>query len=102
MTRYIPPPLPVKSDAQRELNEALSKLNELQDELEMVRISGDKKEQQLHRREKELEALRKVLKDEVSSHDRPGSSLFILSRILSELERKIDKPRGWKYTATVL
>lgn len=78
MTRYIPPPLPVKSDTQRELNEALSKLNELHDELDMLRVSGDKKDQQLHRREKELEALRKVLKDEVSSHDRKGSSYLCL------------------------
>ena len=92
MTRYIPPPMPQKSDAQRELNEAAARLAELQDELELVRVTSDKKEQQLHRREKELEALRKVLKEEVSSHDTEVDKLkSITSEKVKQLQMDIEE-----------
>ena len=69
LPRYIPPPLPTKSDADRELQKLTQKYTELQDDFELQRGSNLKKEQLIQRREKELEALRKVLKEEVQSHD---------------------------------
>ena len=79
--RYIPPPMPTKSDAEHEVQKLSLKLAELQDELEMRSSVDQKNAQVLQRREKELEALRKVLKEEVQSHDSEIEKLKSITQV---------------------
>ena len=99
--RYIPPPMPTKSDAEHEVQKLSLKLAELQDELEMRSSVDQKNAQVLQRREKELEALRKVLKEEVQSHDSEIEKLKSITqvcklRVWFSAEDLLNLPRNHK------
>ena len=78
--RYVPAPMPTSSNAEKEVQRLTANLNEMRDEYEMGRSAKDRTAAQLERKDKELSALRKVLRDEVKSHDDEIEQLRALTR----------------------
>lgn len=78
--RYIPPPMPSTSNSEREVQNLTAQLNEMRDEYDIGMSTKEKTAAQLERKDKELSALRKVLREEVKSHDDEIDHLRKLTR----------------------
>ncbi len=78
--RFIPEPLPVVNETEKELKHLQYKFEDMQDEAAHGKSEMERVRALLERKEKELAALRKVLRDELVTHDQEISKLRNINR----------------------
>ncbi|CAG5097554.1 Oidioi.mRNA.OKI2018_I69.XSR.g15126.t2.cds [Oikopleura dioica] len=78
--RFIPAPLPAVNETEKELKHLQSKFEDMQDEAAHGKSEMERVRALLERKEKELAALRKVLRDELVTHDQEITKLRNINR----------------------